>query len=139
MYFIETFFHDGLNSFISCTVKLSATHPRPERKPLGINAGAGPDSLSVQSRSTLCLYVVLFPHPSIAHTITDTASSEDLTELSFKKGEVLDILTKSDLWWEARKSDGTEGSQSFRFPLTHYKLLILTCILSFYSCTFELS
>lgn len=60
------------------------------------------------------------PHPSIAHTITDTASSEDATELSFKKGEVLDILTKSDLWWEARKSDGTEGSQSFQLQTSHF-------------------
>ncbi|KAF9459216.1 hypothetical protein BDZ94DRAFT_1054751 [Collybia nuda] len=48
-------------------------------------------------------------HFSIPYPVTDTASSEDPTELSFKKGEVLDILTKSDLWWEARKSDGTKG------------------------------
>jgi hypothetical protein len=41
----------------------------------------------------------------------DTASTDDSTELSFKKGEILDILTKSDLWWEARKLDGTKGSE----------------------------
>jgi hypothetical protein len=52
--------------------------------------------------------------------VVDTASSEDPTELSFKKGEVLDILTKSDLWWEARKLDGSKGSQFFHFPRTIY-------------------
>lgn len=41
---------------------------------------------------------------------TDIASTEDPTELSFKKGETLEILTNSDLWWEARKADGTKGS-----------------------------
>jgi hypothetical protein len=50
---------------------------------------------------------------SVAHTNTDSASSEDPSELSFRRGEVLDILTKSDLWWEARNSQGRKGSQSF--------------------------
>lgn len=40
----------------------------------------------------------------------DNASSEDPRELSFKKGETIDILTKSDQWWEARKATGQKGS-----------------------------
>jgi hypothetical protein len=53
--------------------------------------------------------------PSFVFFLTfaiDTASPDDATELSFKKGEVLDILTKSEQWWEARKLDGTKGSKS---------------------------
>jgi len=38
-----------------------------------------------------------------------TASTEDPTELSFVKGEMLDILDKHGKWWQARKSDGTTG------------------------------
>ncbi|KAF9459215.1 hypothetical protein BDZ94DRAFT_1054728 [Collybia nuda] len=50
------------------------------------------------------------PHPFKAEALHSyTASPDDSTELSFKKGEVLDILTKSEQWWEARKLDGTKG------------------------------
>lgn len=51
----------------------------------------------------------LEPLFSIEHA--DSGSSDDPRELSFRKGEILDILTKSDMWWEARKSDGTKGSE----------------------------
>jgi hypothetical protein len=61
---------------------------------------------------------LLFYVRSFTDATTDTASSEDPTELSFRKGEVLDILTKSDLWWEARKADGTRGSTLIPFCLT---------------------
>lgn len=58
--------------------------------------------MHVSLQSSLALHV--------AHFFTDIASTEDPTELSFKKGETLEILTNSDLWWEARKADGTKGS-----------------------------
>lgn len=38
-----------------------------------------------------------------------TASAEDPSELSFAKGEVLDVLDKQGKWWQAKKSDGTTG------------------------------
>lgn len=37
------------------------------------------------------------------------ANPEDSNELSFVKGEVLDIVDNKGKWWQARKQDGTIG------------------------------
>ncbi|GBE77631.1 High osmolarity signaling protein [Sparassis crispa] len=38
-----------------------------------------------------------------------TASVDDPNEISFSKGETLEILDKQGKWWQAKKSDGTVG------------------------------
>ncbi|KAJ7455924.1 hypothetical protein B0H11DRAFT_1965528 [Mycena galericulata] len=38
-----------------------------------------------------------------------TASVDDPNEISFSKGEILDIVDKQGKWWQARKSDGAVG------------------------------
>ncbi|KAN0135231.1 hypothetical protein V8E53_007122 [Lactarius tabidus] len=38
-----------------------------------------------------------------------TASRDDPNEISFHKGEILDIIDNSGKWWQARKEDGTLG------------------------------
>jgi len=38
-----------------------------------------------------------------------TANSEDPTEISFAKGEILDIVDKQGKWWQARRADGSTG------------------------------
>ncbi|CEP14411.1 hypothetical protein [Parasitella parasitica] len=38
-----------------------------------------------------------------------TANPDDPNEISFEKGEKLEILNKSGNWWKAKKEDGTEG------------------------------
>jgi len=38
-----------------------------------------------------------------------TASADDPNEISFAKGEILDIIDKNGKWWQARKADGTTG------------------------------
>jgi hypothetical protein len=46
------------------------------------------------------------------HSFTDTASPDDPNEISFIKGEILDILDKQGKWWQAKKMDGSVGSKS---------------------------
>ncbi|KAJ7583143.1 SH3 domain-containing protein, partial [Mycena floridula] len=38
-----------------------------------------------------------------------TASEDDPNEISFTRGEILDIMDKEGKWWQVRKSDGTIG------------------------------
>lgn len=40
---------------------------------------------------------------------TDQANPDDPNELSFAKGETLDIVDRNGNWWQARKADGTVG------------------------------
>ncbi|KAI8976560.1 SH3 domain-containing protein, partial [Pilobolus umbonatus] len=37
------------------------------------------------------------------------ANPEDPSELSFAKGEIMDIMDRNGNWWQARKSDGSVG------------------------------
>ncbi|KAI8143079.1 SH3 domain-containing protein [Fennellomyces sp. T-0311] len=37
------------------------------------------------------------------------ASTDDPSELSFRKGEVLEIVERKGNWWQARKADGSVG------------------------------
>ena len=47
----------------------------------------------------------------------DSASADDPNEISFSKGEVLDIIDKNGKWWQAKKADGTVGSESLSSPV----------------------
>ncbi|KAF8204454.1 hypothetical protein K438DRAFT_561797 [Mycena galopus ATCC 62051] len=38
-----------------------------------------------------------------------TASPDDPNEISFNKGEILDIVDKQGKWWQAKKADGSVG------------------------------
>ncbi|KAJ7292738.1 hypothetical protein C8J57DRAFT_1703636 [Mycena rebaudengoi] len=38
-----------------------------------------------------------------------TASADDPNEISFTKGEILDIVDKQGKWWQAKKADGAVG------------------------------
>lgn len=65
-------------------------------------------------------YSTLRPHFHTYHI--DTASPDDPNEISFTKGEILDILDKQGKWWQAKKTDGAVGSESPALvptPLVH--------------------
>jgi hypothetical protein len=50
------------------------------------------------------------PVCSVNNLPTDTASPDDPNEISFSKGEILDIVDKQGKWWQAKKADGSIGS-----------------------------
>ncbi|CAL1694079.1 unnamed protein product [Somion occarium] len=67
------------------------------------------------------------------------ASEDDPNEISFAKGEIMEILDKQGKWWQAKKADGTVGSTS---PSLSHVLLVphhppLTVPL-IYSCAIKL-
>jgi SHO1 osmosensor len=41
--------------------------------------------------------------------IIDKASVQDPNELSFDKGEILEIVDRKGNWWQARKNNGAIG------------------------------
>jgi SHO1 osmosensor len=61
-----------------------------------------------------------------SRALPDTANPEDPNEISFAKGEILDVLDKQGKWWQAKKSDGSIGSKSSAFIADPLKSLI-TC------------
>ncbi|KAJ6479207.1 kinase-like domain-containing protein [Mycena vitilis] len=64
----------------------------------------GPNNYSNDYADDLCHY------PYKAKSLyAYSGSADDPNELSFKKGEILDIVDKQDKWWLARKADGTSG------------------------------
>ncbi|KAI0299788.1 hypothetical protein BC826DRAFT_906009 [Russula brevipes] len=70
----------------------------------GIGAGGGPPlpaDTSVGSDTS-------YPYKAKA-LYAYTASPDDPNEISFSKGEILDIIDRNGKWWQARKEDGTLG------------------------------
>ncbi len=59
------------------------------------------------------------------HAILDVASPDDPNDLSFTKGEILEILDRSSEWWQGRKADGTIGCMLL--CLYSMNLALLTC------------
>ncbi len=54
------------------------------------------------------------PHRQLGTKLSgmaDTASPDDPNEISFAKGDILEILDKNGKWWQARKVDGSVGSE----------------------------
>jgi SHO1 osmosensor len=70
----------------------------------GIGAGGGPPLPADTSIASDTAY----PYKAKA-LYAYTASTDDPNEISFSKGETMDIIDKNGKWWQARKEDGTLG------------------------------
>ena len=58
-------------------------------------------------------------------TVTDTANPDDPNEISFTKGESLEIIDKQGKWWQAKKTDGSVGSMCLVATISTYQVLTL--------------
>ncbi|KAI5117706.1 hypothetical protein M0805_003195 [Coniferiporia weirii] len=67
--------------------------PSPEQRQSNPEPSPAPDTYAYKAKA---LYAY-------------TASPDDPNEISFTKGEVLDIIDKQGKWWQARKEDGSVG------------------------------
>ena len=87
-----------------------ASGPSPEVNP-------EQDSYTYKAKA---LYACSSPSSRLQRNIhtcfIDTASPDDPNEISFVKGEILDILDKQGKWWQAKKTDGAVGSESRPLP-----------------------
>ncbi|KAI0330624.1 hypothetical protein GY45DRAFT_1250515 [Cubamyces sp. BRFM 1775] len=77
----------------------------------GIGAGGGPGAApSTPGATGGETNMAMDSHQYRAKALYNyTASPDDPNEISFAKGELLDILDKNGKWWQARKADGTVG------------------------------
>jgi hypothetical protein len=71
--------------------------------------------------SSRCSAGLCVSHLDISVLLCDYAANdsfedtgEDSDELSFKRGDILDIIDKSTTYWRARKADGTSGGECDR-------------------------
>lgn len=44
-------------------------------------------------------------------SLLDIADAGDKNEISFSKGDILEVTDDSGRWWNVKKVDGTEGSE----------------------------
>jgi SHO1 osmosensor len=76
--------------------------------PLMIGVGAGGSSAASNPDQPLTPQPVNYLYKAKA-LYAYTANSEDPTEISFAKGEILDIVDKQGKWWQAKRADGSTG------------------------------
>jgi len=96
-----------------------------------------PESYAYRAKALYACELPPFLHLSISYTLLDTANPEDPNEISFAKGELLEIVDKQGKWWQAKKADGTSGSErlSLRRPLStnvkhpqlHHPIICRSC------------
>jgi hypothetical protein len=48
-------------------------------------------------------------------TLPDSAIPDDPNEISFHRGEILEVLERQGVWWQVKKGDGSVGGMSPSF------------------------
>ncbi|KAH6893681.1 hypothetical protein BKA70DRAFT_834780 [Coprinopsis sp. MPI-PUGE-AT-0042] len=87
---------------------------------MGAGAAAGPSLAPAPEAGVPPVPDMNQTLPRAEALFTYTAAKEDPAELSFKKGEILYIVDRTGKWWEARKPDGSSGSE---FPSNYLRIL----------------
>ncbi|KAG8902885.1 Transmembrane osmosensor [Tulasnella sp. 403] len=91
---------------------LSAAGPQSPRTPL-MSAPGGPGNSSLTDGNTSGQALTNADETGYAYRARAlyayTASPDDPNEISFAKGEMLDIADTSGKWWQAKKADGSTG------------------------------
>ncbi|CAG8550024.1 15679_t:CDS:2 [Dentiscutata erythropus] len=103
---------DTINSW---SISNKPTNPRNVHPdvgfPPGVQLNPGPGQIPMNNMQQD--QVVVSPNADYAYKAKALydyqASPEDQTELSFTKGEVLDIVDNKGKWWQAKKADGSIG------------------------------
>ncbi|KAH9858237.1 hypothetical protein C2E23DRAFT_718337 [Lenzites betulinus] len=76
----------------------------------GIGAGGGPGAPGSPAAGADASLASPEGHQYRAKALYNyVASAEDPNEISFSKGDILEILDKNGKWWQARKADGSIG------------------------------
>lgn len=71
----------------------------------------------------------------LRQSFLDKANSDDPNEISFEKSEILEILDKQGKWWQAKKADGSVGSECRVILTTWVRRLLISVACS---CTIKL-
>ncbi|KAF8274282.1 hypothetical protein EI94DRAFT_1714039 [Lactarius quietus] len=74
-----------------------------------VSPGPPPSALAADTSGPQGINSPLMSTPGNAGIGADTASTDDPNEISFSKGEIMEIIDKNGKWWQARKEDGTLG------------------------------
>ncbi|CAG8522385.1 8062_t:CDS:2, partial [Racocetra fulgida] len=85
-------------------------HPRNVHPDVGFPSGVQLNPGQIQM-TTMQDQVVVSPNADYAYKAKALydCNPEDQTELSFTKGEILDIVDNKGKWWQAKKADGSIG------------------------------
>lgn len=119
----------GQNSFSTQAADTSAVSGAGMGSAVGAASGVGSasgDGFLYKAKALYtCMLISLSTlfHDISLNTSSDSASQDDPNEISFDKGDILEIIDKQGKWWQAKKSNGAVGStypslSSYTSPLT---------------------